>query len=102
MFYQARKTAKEIARLEPEVIPDEEAPVSPGLDGAGSEIGGPIRRRTTARISIRDRFKKNLAKVITEANQSGEQPGSVEQHDEQTGDNPPPLPRRAKFSKINR
>lgn len=104
MFYQARKTAKEIARLEPDIIPGEEPPPSPGSDdGKGSEIGGMIRRRTTARISIRDRFKKNLAKVITEANQSLEDHGSSSQQpDEMPGDRPPPLPRRAKFSKINR
>jgi len=57
-------------------------------------------RRNTARISIRDRFKKNLPKVLNDAN-------SIANNKEQVDDqaipmSPPPLPRRGKFAKVNR
>lgn len=75
-------------------------PKSPdSTNGAPSER---FTRRHTARISIRDRFKKNLAKVIDEAN-TAEQPDEEHQHDDQIYSmEPPPLPRRGKFGRINR
>ncbi|KAF6017190.1 hypothetical protein EB796_024520 [Bugula neritina] len=56
-------------------------------------------RRNTARISIRDRFKKNLPKVLNDANSIA----NKEQVDDQAIPmSPPPLPRRGKFAKVNR
>ena len=74
-------------------------PLSPD-SAAGSE--GRFTRRHTTRISIRDRFKKNLRKVIDEANTGEEQPD--EHNDEEIYSmEPPPLPRRGKLAnRVNR
>ncbi|XP_067943590.1 chitin synthase chs-2-like [Watersipora subatra] len=98
---EARKTAKEIARLEPdgrieEIYP--QGPLSPNSESGDSD--GNFRRKGLARISIRDRFKKNLAKVITEAN--SDEPEPIPREEPGLPLAPPPLPRRGKFTKINR
>ena len=74
------------------------SPTSVAESGDGDQ--GAFRRKHTTRISIRDRFKKNLAKVITEAN--SEEPAAADADEEGFQLEPPPLPRRGKFAKVNR
>lgn len=69
-------------------------------NGAESGVGsGPGFRRRATRISIKDRFKKNLGRVIDEANS---EPAEELIEDGPMAMEPPPLPRRGKFNKVNR